>query len=416
MTLALAAAFAATAFAQNPDALKQVKKAKTLADAQAVIKSNEASMSAAENAQAYNKCVDLLMPTITDANTKFQMGQEASVDKAAFYPALCSALQYAMTCDKYDQQPNDKGKVAPKFRKANADRLYSLRVHLINAGQDAYQAEKYGDAVGYLGVYTESGYAEMFQATAAENLKRQKDQAKLMGQNPDEIELDPYLGDVARMASNSAFMNKDMKNAFYYADLLAKDPARTTEAVGYMRYFVQQGVESHTDSVAALEKLEELYEKYPTDADLFADVASWYGYMGQQSKQEQLIEKELARDPNSFAAWALRGQNQMVAGQTDASQNDQAIESFKKAIASRADNPSVYVCVATCYNNKAAAADNDADIIANLKESLPYLEKARELDPDHSRTNWPYLLYRAYYNVYGENDARTKEVQAIAGM
>jgi len=138
--------------------------------------------------------------------------------------------------------------------------------------------------------------------------------------------------------------------------------------------------------------------------------------MGQQSKQDELIDKELKRDPSSFAAWALRGQNQMIAGQNNPALNEAAIESFKKAIEARDNNASIYVCVATCYNNKAAAADNDDDVIANLKASLPYLEKARELDPNHEATNWPYLLYRCYYNIYGEDDARTKEIQSIVGM
>ena len=44
---------------------------------------------------------------------------------------------------------------------------------------------------------------------------------------------------------------------------------------------------------------------------------------------------------------------------------------------------------------------------------MPYLEKAREIDPERERANWAYPLYQCYYNIYGEDDAKTKEVEAL---
>lgn len=422
MIIALAATFAASAFAQNPDALKQVKKAKTYNDAMTIIKSNESSMSAAENAQAYNKCVDIVMPSLNDAQTKFQMGQEAEINKEAFYADLYNAFVSAIACDKYDIQPNDKGQVKPKFRKANADRLYGLRLHMINAGQDAYQADNFTVATKYLGIYTETGFHEMFKDAAAAADRNAKDLAKLNakaeGKDVDqavaEAEGDPYLWDVCRMASNSAFQGKDTHNAFKYAEILATNPEKEEEAVGYMRYFVQANpAQTHEDSLKVLGQLKQLYEKFPHNADLFADVASWYGYMGDNNKQNELIDKELQRDPNSFAALALRGQNLMFAGSFN-----EAIDYFKKAVAVRTENASIYDCIGTCYNNM-AAADPDADdaiVRGHVENAIKYLELARKYDPNQQQCRWAYKLYSCYYALYGENDARTKEIQAIVGM
>ena len=36
---------------------------------------------------------------------------------------------------------------------------------------------------------------------------------------------------------------------------------------------------------------------------------------------------------------------------------------------------------------------------AVLQEAKPYLEKVRELDPDHEQVNWVYALYQLYYNL-----------------
>ena len=34
-----------------------------------------------------------------------------------------------------------------------------------------------------------------------------------------------------------------------------------------------------------------------------------------------------------------------------------------------------------------------------LQEAKTYLEKVRELDPDHEQVNWVYALYQLYYNL-----------------
>jgi len=90
----------------------------------------------------------------------------------------------------------------------------------------------------------------MFAAAAAAADKSAKDMARLNakaeGKDPEaaaaEAEGDPYLGAVARMASNAAFQGKDIENAYRFAELMTKDPALLDEAVGYMRYFTESNV------------------------------------------------------------------------------------------------------------------------------------------------------------------------------
>ena len=43
---------------------------------------------------------------------------------------------------------------------------------------------------------------------------------------------------------------------------------------------------------------------------------------------------------------------------------------------------------------------------------MKYFDKAKELDPDKNMSNWGYNRYNAYYNLYGENDPRTKAAEA----
>ena len=110
----------ATAFAGDSDALKAILKAKTYAEAEQLVKSTlDQLASPAEKAKAYNKLVDLAMDDfdaqnaiVTENQVNKQMGKEEKpVDMNIMNNGAYNALCAAMECDKYDQQPNEKGKV-----------------------------------------------------------------------------------------------------------------------------------------------------------------------------------------------------------------------------------------------------------------------------------------------------------------
>ena len=120
MMSALMLAASSVAFAQ--DAVKEVLKAKNYADAQALVKANLSSMSDADKAKAYNKLVDLSFEKINKEQSvitanqmaeQFKQGKVEAYDTLGFYNALADALTNAIECDKYDQMPNEKGKVNP---------------------------------------------------------------------------------------------------------------------------------------------------------------------------------------------------------------------------------------------------------------------------------------------------------------
>ena len=410
MIIALSAICATTAFAQNPDALKQIKKAKAFAEAQQLVAANEASMTAAEKAQAYNKLVDIAydkaskgVATMQTNRAMEQMGQKANeaVDTKALYNDIYLCLQNALVCDKFDYQPNDKGKVAPKFHNSNAARLAPFRDHLITAGQEAQGADDTATAAKFYGMYAETGVSDLFKEVIAAAAKN----------NPEGIG-DPYLSEVARVAAVCAFQTKDIEKAMSYTDVVMLDPAKAKEGLQLQMYFIQQNIETKQDSLRCLEQLKTLYQKYPADTDAFAQLAQWYSNLGQKDNQVALINERIANYPNDFTAWAMKGQNDM-----NERKYDDAIANFKKSVDCPVEDEKqkslVLTYIGFCYNAKAAETEKYEDQIEILKQSIPFLEKAREIDPQRERSNWAYPLFQCYYNVYGENDAKTKEVEAI---
>lgn len=391
--MAMLVASTATAFAQ--DALKTILKSKDYSEAKSLLASNLSTLTAEQKAKAYNKLVELSMvkvkkeKDIMSANQlakQFGQGKEEPVDNAGMYAALANALKDAMECDKYDNMPNDKGKVAPKYHKSNQTKLWLDRVHLISAGQDASDKNDNKTAFENYALYVESGVAPLFA-------DMDKSSAP-----------DTYLSEVARVAGVIAYQDKDYDTANKYIDVALGDTATYKDALSLKMLVMQQQMKTHEDSVKCLTEFEKLYAKDSNNETIFTNLATIYGQLGMKDKQAAFIQQRLTAMPNDFMALAVKGQAEM-----NESKWDEAIADFKKAAAVK-DDALVLTWLGFCLTNKAADLANVADQKPLVEETKDCLEKARQLDPNQKRANWRYLLYRTYYNLYGENDARTKEL------
>ena len=131
---------ATSAFAGDSDALKAVLSAKKYSEAKELVKQNLASMASdAERAKAYNYLVKLSMDAFNKESAKDledQIKKTTTADKESMYKNAYNALASAIECYKYDQLPDAKGKVKPKYN-GNKDLVWPARIQLVNAGQDA---------------------------------------------------------------------------------------------------------------------------------------------------------------------------------------------------------------------------------------------------------------------------------------
>ena len=390
--MALMVAFASSTNAQD---LKSVLKCKDYSEAKQALNACLPLLTNDEKAKGYNKLVELSLTKVNKENGVLQenqmmkqMGQkgEKPVDTDGMYEALATALSDAAECDKYDQLPNAKGKVSPKFHKKNQTALWGLRLHLVNAGQTALEKEDNTNALKFFSSYVESGVSPLFCDFDKTQMP------------------DAYLGEVARVAGVLAYQNKDIDLANKYIDVALEDTASYKEALNVKMALMQQSMNTREDSVKCVKSFEQLYAKDKANENIFSNLATLYGSLGMKDKQNAIINDRLAACPNDFMALAIKGQTEMGENKWD-----EAIADFKKATAVKED-ALVLTWLGFCLNNKAAGLPNVADQKPLVEETKTYLERARELDPDQKRANWRYLLYSTYYNLYGENDARTKEL------
>lgn len=396
-TVLMAVMLCASTVAMAQDEIKTILKSKAYDEALSLVKTNLSKLTDEDKAKAYNKLVDLSMEkvnkeqNIINANQmaeQLKQGKVEAYDTLGFYNAIYNALNDGIEADKYDQLPNAKGKVKPKFHTSNQNRLYNLRVYLINAGQEAAQAERNADVLKYWGTYVTSADANLFK--------------DMENKQPDQ-----YLGQVASFSARFAIQAQDFKLADKYLDVAMRDTVEYKEALNLKFYVAQQQLKTKEDSLNYINQLKEYYAKDTNNDMIFGTLANMYGNMSMKAEAEQLIENKLSADPNNVTALSLKGQNAM-----NASKWDDAIGLYKKVVSLDDKNIIILTYLGFCINSKAAEISGDVTTQKSLyKESVDYLEKARSLDPNREKANWSYPLYQCYYVLYGGNDARTKELE-----
>lgn len=388
------------AFAGNSDALKAILKASDYAQAEQLLKQNFSQLANdAERAAAYNKLTELAMKeynaqaTVDMENqTLAQLGQKDKMkayDTVAFNRAALNALKAAVECDKYDMMPNEKGKVKPRFHDKNAKTIWNVRKQLVNAGQSAAENRKTDDVLKYWGTFLDTDQAPLFKGM---NYEEQK----------------PYFGQVALFTSQYAYQAKNLDLANKYVDLALGDTAVAKDAMNLKVVFMQEGLKTKDDTLKCIEKLQGLYQKYPDNALVFNSLVSMYNNARMNTQLDQLVADKLASNPKFFPALRAKGYVAM-----NAQKYDDAINGFKAALEVKPNDALTLTYIGYCINAKAAKVKTLKEQVELLKQSVPYLEKARSVDPNRQEANWSYSLYQCYYGIYGADDSRTKELEAM---
>ncbi len=385
---------ATSAFAGDSDALKAVMKAKTYAEAEALLKQNLGQLANdAEKAKAYNKLVDLSMKAYNDQQSIMQTNQimkkNDPIDENAMNEGAYNALMNAIECYKYDQLPNAKGKVAPKFG-SNASRVWAARVQLVNAGQTAAQNNKADEVLKYWGAFLDTDSEPLFASVDA----KQKDGEK------------EYIGQVALFAARYAYQAKDAARCEKYCDIAMKSEKEAKDALNLKLYVMKDGLKTHADSLAYVDKLKGLYAQDENNDVILDGLNSMYSSMKMEKEQEALLNAAIAKNPSNFVALANLGM--MYIQKNDA---DNAIKNLKLALAAKPDNVTVLTYLGACYNSKAGALQDPNGRKVVYKEAVKVLDKAKELDPEKAQANWGYTRYQAYYGFYGPTAAETKKAE-----
>lgn len=395
---------ASAAFAGDSDALKAITKEKDYAKAVELVKSSLGQLAnSGEKAKAYEHLTRLALQKFDKENAIQVANMQAQItkqkvepyDTLGFYQAAYDATQNALECFKYDAEPNEKGKVKPRYTEALTPLIANARMQLVTAGNYYAQLNDQDNVLKYWGSFLDSDNLPYFKST--------KEQEK------------QFLGQVAYYTAQYANQAKKYDLAEKYADIATQDTSVAKQAQAFKLAMAQRNLKTKADSVAYVQKLAAMYEKEPDNEMIFGQLSNFYSLMGMTKEFDALVEAKIAKNPNDFTAWALKGQALMNRNSTATNPDWKGcVEAFKKAVSIDQTNPVVYTYLGFSMNAMASAINGDrAQQIALYKESMGYLDKAKELDPNREKANWAYPLYQCYYSVYGANDPKTKELEGM---
>lgn len=390
---AMVALMATTSFAQ--DITKQLK-GKNYDEALTTLKAALPSLSAEQKAKGYGAVTELAYKQASAAYDTYQTNGLAGKKDPVDFNAIYNAIQSACETDIYDNQPNDKGKVAPKFHKKNQDRLVNFRVLLIVAGQECQEKEDNDGALKYYEGYVNSAFSSLFQDVAGKK--------------------DQNAGNVSRVLAYLYAQKQDYTTAQKYAEIAMADTASAKDAEGIYVAILEKQCKNHQDTLNFINKLKEIdAQKY------FPQMASLYDRIGEKEKAAKLLDDEIAANPQNKMAWAIKGENAMNAREWDT-----AINAFKKAVEIDPKWTAVWFNLGVCASSKGfdlneslsvngrIKNEDAAKVKAVLTEAKDYYEKVKELDPNRETiSNWPYQL-RMIYNAIGETE-KANEISKMLG-
>ena len=387
----------ATAFAGDSDALKNILKSKNYDEAAQMLQQSLGQLADnAEKAKAYNHLVDLAMAKVQNETGTIAENQMAAMgqgkvkayDTLGLANGICNAIAAAVECDKYDQLPDAKGKVKPKFSEKNAQRVWQVRQHLVNVGQEQAQQGNDANVLKFWGAFVDSSEEPFF-----------KDQNHAPEQE--------YIGQVAFFAGRFAYQANDMDRANRYFEVAKRDPQQKADAFNFQLYAKRQQLKTRNDSVEYVNYLKEMYKQEPENDIILDGINAMYEGMKDKEAQAAFLDAHLAKYPNSFTALANKG---LMA--VNANNAEEGAKWLRKATEAKPDNAVVWTYLGACLSVLAANAADTGSANKLYDEAISAFDKAKELDPDRAQANWGYNRYQAYYGRYGENDPKTKAAEA----
>ena len=397
MMMAMMLVASATAFAGDSDALKNILKSKNYAEAAQMLKQSLGQLADnAEKAKAYNHLVDLAMSKVANEtgviaeNQLAAMGQGKvkAYDTLGLAENICYAIEAAVECDKYDQLPDAKGKVKPKFAEKNAQRVWQVRQHLVNVGQEQAQQGNDANVLKFWGAFVDSADEPFFKA---------------QNHAPEQ----EYIGQVAFFAGRFAYQANEMDRANRYFEVAKRDPQQKADAFNFQLYAKRQQLKTRNDSIEYVNYLKQVYTEEPENDIIIDGINAMYEGMKDKEAQAAFLDAHLAKYPNSFTALADKG---LMA--VNANNAEEGAKWLRKATEVKPDNAVVWTYLGACLSVLAANAADTAAANKLYDEAISAFDKAKELDPDRAQANWGYNRYQAYYGRYGENDPKTKAAEA----
>lgn len=322
------------------------------------------------------------------------MGDEETMGRDAL-----KAVEYYLKAIDLDQMPDAKGKVKPKFTKKIKTSLKSIynKMMLVNYGVKKYNEHSWSDAINAFETHTEILDLPVF--VGEKNMP----------------EKDSTYYDIKFYAAESAWAGEMNQTAIEMYRKLKETGYKANKTLQILSQLYQ----AEKDTVNYVASLHEGVEQFPEEFYFLGNLINHYVYGGQPEKASELLNKAIENDPNNPQLYSVLGS--MLELKED---YEGAMTNYDKALELNPELADAWVNKGRLIYNKAFKAEGDANSISDIKlldielekvnaiykESIPFFEKALDLNPEDYETM---KILRGLYYKFSEEKAYQQKYDEI---
>lgn len=389
LTIALCVAASSVSFAQK----------KVVKEAQSIAKSSNADFNEArslikealENAETKDKAETWFVAGFIEdqqynvENTKQMLGQQPN--EQVMYDALFNILPYFEKAYELDLQPNEKGKVKPKYTKDIKSILGANHSGLFNGGAYYFEKQEYKKAYDFFNQFLAISEFPMFEGTQTA--------AK-----------DSTFMTVQFYAAVAASLTKDSKLAIAALERAKDTPYRQYDVYQYLCYEYEQA----KDTVNLENTLAEGSKVFPDSTYFLNSLINLYVATNRNDQALESLNTAIGKATNDTELENLYSVMGYVyeRGLEDYAN---AEKYYKMAFDKNPESTEANSNLGRVYYNQAANKQGEANMISDnlkyqeevnkakdlFKQALPYYEKAHKANP--SEMQYMIALRGIYYNL-----------------
>lgn len=339
-----------------------------------------------DKAQTWNLAGKAGFKLYDDAYIKTTLGNQLSNDeKKAAGHGMIDGYKYFFTAIPLDQQPDEKGKVKPKYTKDMLKEMKNNYLALKNAGVLLFEAQDYDGAYDAWEIY----------CTLPTN--------PAMGNEAPTAEADTLVGNIMYYQAIAMLSNNEDQRAL---DKMKQLEKTGYSSLDYYRYAVE-AARRVNDSIALIDFAQKGFNKYGTE-----DIS----FIGQLINQKlnandypacyELVNAAIAGVPDDQTAVKTQLVDILGYIYEQDGKMDEAAANYEKALSLDPNYAKGYFDLGRVIYNRALKLDEEVideqvrveKVNPQLLKAAEYFEKAYSLDEDNMG-NIPGILYRLYYRL-----------------
>ncbi len=311
-----------------------------------------------------------------------------AIDEQAKGEAVAESYNYWLHADELAMIPNEKGKINTKVHKGITTKMleYYTQQELVKYGIYLNDKKDYRRAYEVFKMHLDIPDLPMMQ------------DPKLQEKMPKDSIYNQYMFYKGLFATQAGMHNEAI-------EVFEKMKDGNYEAISVNQFLYQEYV-ALNDTANFVRVLQEATERFPSEPWFLQNLINYYIYSNQEENALAYLTTAIAREPNVAQYYHIKGNLEESMGKYE-----EAITDFRQALAIQPDLADAEAGIGRVFYNQAVKLNEEAFLIQDnnaykekLKEvdamfakSLPYFEKAHEMDAE--KRDYIIVLKQLYYRL-----------------